>query len=112
MRCARNESVAAVRTEPLVDSDVLAAHFVALTRERFPGWKAALAPAIVGPALVASVADRSAPDRRVVTAFVVRGNSTYVFTLCGVGSAKDRVQEHVPQFRSWVAAARLERVNR
>jgi len=112
MRCARNESVAATCTEPDIDSAALANQFINLTRERLKGWTANAGPAIVGSTWTAPVTDRTGLDRRVVTAYIVQGNSTYIFTLCGIGRAKEKVEGHVVQFREWVARARLEQVLR
>lgn len=110
MRCARNESVAATRTELDIDSQALSAQFINLTRERMKGWTANQGQEIIGNRWIARVADREAPDRRVVTAFLVQGNSTYIFTLCGIGKAKENVEEHIGQFRDWVARAELAEV--
>ncbi|MBV6458723.1 MAG: hypothetical protein HONBIEJF_01861 [Fimbriimonadaceae bacterium] len=112
MRCARNESVAATRTEPGMDGQALATQFINLTRERLKGWSAFELESIVGPRWIAPVTDRQAPDRRVVTAYLVQGNSTYVFTLCGIGGSKQKVEEHIAQFRDWVAHVELAEVVR
>lgn len=110
MRCARNATVAQTCTDPDLDGNALATQFIRLTRERLKGWSAVEAEAIIGNRWIAPVADRLAPDRRVLTAFLVRGNSTYIFTLCGIGGSKEKVEEHIAQFRDWVAHVELAEV--
>jgi hypothetical protein len=92
---------------PELDSEALANQYVRTTREKMPTFRARrLGRVDAGPTRFELV-ERVGPDRAMVCAIAVRGNTTAVVSLIGVGKDRLLARRYAPQFRRYLKDVQL-----
>lgn len=86
----------------------LAAHYVDTTTSNMAGWTASRMGVIESPAGTFHLIDRGTPLRRVITAFLTKGNSTFMITMVADAKAMKHADQVLPQFKEFLHKMRLE----
>lgn len=107
LRASVNEIQSKYNPTPELDTDGIASHYVDITEENMPEWKARRMEPIKTGSEEFSLIRRSKKDKTVYTAFCSKGNTTVVVSLYAGGEAAASVDEFLPEFRKLVASFRL-----
>jgi hypothetical protein len=91
---------------PEMDRDTLSRSFADVTRDNL-GWKATMGEVVECDGGSYRLIRREATDRMIVSAVAVKGNTTILVTLAGVGDAKSHVDDAMPVFRKFLGSNRL-----
>jgi len=107
IRGSINEVHANVNPTPELDTNGIADHFIDITKNNMPQWKATRLEDIRGRAERFSLIRRARDDRTIYTAYCSKGNTTVVVSLSGIGKQAKGVDDLLPDFRKLVASFRL-----
>ncbi|HWD37488.1 MAG TPA: hypothetical protein VG944_01450 [Fimbriimonas sp.] len=106
-RGAVNQIISPVNPTPELDTDGIAQFYIDRTEQSMPGWTAAKAGVVNAKGLKFDLIRRERQDRIVVTAYAVRGNTTLLITLFGLGKAKPFVDSNMPEFQNFLQSFSL-----
>lgn len=106
---AVNQMFADINPTADMDSNRLAESIVRNTQNNMPDWKAELLERIPTETVDFRVVRRERVDRRsVVTAFAVKGNTTFMVSLCSDKRPYDEISKKMEVLREYVKGIRLE----
>jgi hypothetical protein len=91
----------------LQDQDTLASDYVRNTRRNMPTFRAEDRGSVQGQDLCFRMVHREGPARAMLCGFAVRGNTTVIVSLIGVGKDKGLVEAYAPKFRKYLSESRL-----
>ncbi len=92
---------------PELGADTLAKGYVRNTRQNMPTFQASDLGTVQGRDLDFRVVSRQGPQRAMLCGFAVRGNTTVIVSLIGVGKDKNLVDRYEPMFRKYLSESRL-----
>ena len=92
---------------PELDSDALADQYVRMTREKMPTFRARRLGRVDAGETRFDLVERVGPDRSMVCAIAVRGNTTAVISLIGVGKDRHLARRFAPEFRRYLREVQL-----
>lgn len=107
-RCSMNQVVADINPTPSLTAEVLARELVQNTKDRMPGWKGKIIDGINANGIDWHLVSREADDRRVVSAFAVKGNTTVLLAMVAQGEAHPHADLRMDDFREYVRSMKLE----
>ncbi len=107
LRGATHNIVDETNPTPELDRDTVTRNFAEVTVENL-GWKAEILDTIDFNGGSYRIIRREGKDRTVVTGIAVRGNTTVLITLSGIGAAKKNVDSEMPHFRDFLASMSLK----
>lgn len=106
LRGAVNQIVADYNPTPELDRDGLTQQFADITTDNL-GWKAKILDTVDFDGGSYRLIRRETVDRVVISAIAVRGNTTVMMGLSGIGKAKTHVDGQLPFFRKYLATTSL-----
>jgi hypothetical protein len=108
LRGAVNQVVADYNPTPELDRDGLTQQFADITTDHL-GWKATILDTVSFDGGSYRLIRRETTDRIVVSAIAVRGNTTVLMGISGIGEAKKQVDGQIPFFKRYLATTSLEK---
>jgi hypothetical protein len=108
LRGSINQVIFDENPTPELDRDGLTTHFANVTVDHL-GWAAKILDIVNCPGGSYRIIRRETTDRIIVSGIAVRGNTTVIVTLSGIGGAKKSVDAHLPFFREFLATTSLEK---
>ncbi|MEZ0324860.1 MAG: hypothetical protein ACAH95_03070 [Fimbriimonas sp.] len=106
MRGAASQVVADENPTPDLDRDTLTNQFARVTIDNL-GWKAEILGTVDCEGGSYRLIRRETGDRTIVSGIAVRGNTTIIITLAGIGKAKPHIDAQIPHFRDYLASTTL-----
>ncbi len=106
MRGAASNIISEENPTPELDRDGLTKQFADVTTKNL-GWKVEILDVVPFSGGTYRLIRRETFDRIVVTGIAVRGNTTILITLLGIGKAKEHIDGHIPKFREYLASTRF-----
>lgn len=91
---------------PDLDRDHLSEQFAEVTRDNL-GWKATMGDVISFPGGTYRLVRREGGDRTIISAVAVRGNTTILISMAGIGKAKSHVDEDMPIYKDFLEHSSL-----
>ncbi len=107
LRGAVNQIISEINPSPELQADQLADYYMASTAENMPEWTGHKIGRVKAHDTTFSLIRRERKEKVVVTAYAVKGNTTFMVTLsANAGEMKD-VEPTMESFRSFVSQIRL-----
>lgn len=106
-----NQVVADFNPTPTMNSDALAAQMVSNTRANMPGWKGVVLDSVTTSAVDWRLVRREGGGKCVVSAFGVRGNTTAMVSLVGVGKNIPRIDAEMDSFRAFLRTITFDKAD-
>jgi hypothetical protein len=107
LRASINEVHAAVNPTPDLDTEGLAQHFLEVTEQNLPGWKAERLDDLHSGPERFSFIRRQGSGRVVYTAFCAKGNTTLLVSLTGEEKNEAGIETLVPVLKQIVQSVRF-----
>jgi hypothetical protein len=106
IRGAASQVIAEFNPTPELDRDGLTKQFAEVTVDNL-GWKAEILDTVDFKGGSYRLIRRETVDRTIVTGIAVKGNTTILITLSGIGEARHKIDQHMPGFRDYLASTSL-----
>lgn len=107
MRAAINEVQEDFNPTPELDTEGIANHYIAITDNNMPEWKAEKLDAVDTDREHFSLIRRTKVGKTVYTAFCSKGNTTLVVSLYAGGKDAESLDDLLPEFRKLLGSFRL-----
>jgi hypothetical protein len=107
IRGAQNQVIDETNPTPDLDRDQLANDFADVTRSNLH-WDAEILGVVPCGGSSYRLIRRTAKDRTVVSAICVKGNTTFVITMLGMGEARFKIDAEMPTFEKLLRTSSLE----
>jgi hypothetical protein len=107
LRGSQSQIVSDENPTPELDRDGLTEQFADVTRDNL-GWKADVLGTVDCKGSSFRLIRRETVDRTVITGIAVRGNTTILITLIGVGEGQKNVDGTLPMFKTFLADTSLD----
>lgn len=108
MRASSSQVVDDVSLQKGQTAKDLAAHYIAVTKQNMPGWYAKpMGTMVSADGETLHLIDRGTSARRVITAFMVKGNSTFMFALVSPKASLADVEGVLPAYRRFLEQVSL-----
>jgi predicted RNA-binding protein with PUA-like domain len=109
LRGAINQVVSEVNPTPELQTDSIAQYYIDRTAENQPEWTAKRLPDVDSNGVRFSMIEREKAGKCVVTAFVVKGNTTFMASVSGNNEETKAIEAELPHFREFLAKISLNR---
>lgn len=106
LRGACNQVVSDVNPTPELDMDGLTKQFAEVTVDNL-GWKATIMETIDCAGGTYRMIRREGGDRTIITGIAVRGNTTVLITMAGIGDARKHIDSNMALFKDYLASTSL-----
>ncbi|HEY0867806.1 MAG TPA: hypothetical protein VGE01_10520 [Fimbriimonas sp.] len=107
LRGAVNQIVADVNPTPELDTDGIAQYYVDRTHENMKDWQAKMGEKVKAKDGEFRIIERERKDKKVVTAYAVKGNTTLLVSISGGPEAKVEVDRKMPEFKEYLSSIGL-----
>jgi len=109
IRGAMNDVVADYNPTPTLDRDGLANWMLEVTADNLKGWQGEMLDTVSANGTTFRLLRRWNPEKCVVSAISVRGNTTIVVTMSGNRKETEFIPSAMPEFKSYLASLSLQR---
>jgi hypothetical protein len=109
MRGAMNDVVAEYNPTPELDRDGLAKYMLDVTDLNLKDWRGSMLGTVSAQGTSFRLIKRWSPQKCVVSAVAVRGNTSVVVTLSGNQRQAQSIDQALPEFRSYLSTLGMER---
>ena len=109
LRGAINQVVSEINPTPDLQTDSIAQYYLDRTSENQPDWTAKRLPDVTANGARFSMIEREKQGKCVVTAFIVKGNTTFMASISGNNDETKLIPEEIPHFRDFLAKISLTR---
>jgi hypothetical protein len=110
LRGAQSQIVAEFNPTPNDTNDTVAQYYVDRTHENLKGWTAEVTDKVQAKNGSYQIIDRQRDGKRVVSAFGVLGNSTFIVSLSGNGKEVGEIDSTLPWFHEFLSNTDFRKV--
>lgn len=107
LRGAVNQIIADYNPTPDLRTEAIADFYIDRTKENMPEWSAAKMDMVDAKGTAFRLISRTKKDKRVVTAYAVKGNTTLMVSLSGNANELAAVEEDLSPFRKFLGTVEL-----
>ena len=110
LRGAQSQIVAEINPTPDDTNDTVAQYYIDRTHENLKQWTASKTDKVQAKNGSYQLIDRKRDGKRVVSAFGVLGNSTFIVSLSGNGKEVESIDSTLPWFHEYLARTDFQKV--
>jgi len=111
LRGAHNQIVAEFNPTPGESKESVAQYYIDRTKDNLKEWTAKMSESVQAKGGSFQLIDRAKKGKRVVTAFGVRGNSTFIVSISANGKEVDSIEGKLPWFKQFLSEVEFQPVD-